>query len=172
MDLRTKLKTRISKEGIENLIQTVNNDRISIEEIIDLLKNRETQFQASWLMTHLVEKTPSILNHTHISQLAKIIENTKLEGLERNIWRILNFVEIPPKLHEGLINLAFEKLEDHKTAVAIQVFSMSVLEKLLVNKMELQLALKAVLELKMERQPTPGLRSRATKIINKINSKI
>lgn len=56
MDLRTKLKTRISKEEIENLIQSVNNDRISIEEIITLLKNKETQFQASWLMTHMVEK--------------------------------------------------------------------------------------------------------------------
>jgi hypothetical protein len=172
MDLRTKLKTRISKEEIENLIQSVNNDRISIEEIITLLKNKETQFQASWLMTHMVEKKPSILDFKLINQLVKILANTTHEGLERNIWRSLNFVQIPPSLHENLINIAFEKLEDHNTAVAIQVFTMSVLEKLLVNEAELQLALKAILELKMERQPTPGLRSRATKIINKINSKI
>lgn len=117
-------------------------------------------------------KKPSILDFKLINQLVKILANTTHEGLERNIWRSLNFVQIPPSLHENLINIAFEKLEDHNTAVAIQVFTMSVLEKLLVNEAELQLALKAILELKMERQPTPGLRSRATKIINKINSKI
>ena len=172
MDLKTKLKSRISKNEIVELIQLLNNNRISIEEIIDLLKNKETQFQASWLMTHLVENKPSILKEIHITQLAEILENTTHEGLERNIWRSLNFVEIPPETHESLINTAFEKLENHKTAIAIQVFSMSVLEKLLIKEVELQLALKAILELKLERQPTPGLKSRATKIINRINSKI
>lgn len=172
MDLKTKLKTRISKNEIVELVQSLNNNRISIEEIIDFLKINETQFQASWLMTHIIEHNPSILKETHITQIVEILKNTTHEGLERNIWRSLNFVKIPTSIHESLINLAFEKLENHRTAIAIQVFSMSVLEKLLVNEMELQLALKAILELKMERQPTPGLRSRANKIINKINSKI
>lgn len=169
MDLKTKLKTRISKDEIIELIYSLNNNRISIEEIIDLLKNKETQFQASWLMTHLVENKPSILKETHIKQLAKILETTSHEGLERNIWRSLNFVEIPSETHESLINTAFEKLENHKTAIAIQVFSMSVLEKLLIKEVELQLALKAILEMKLEQQPSAGLKSRALKIIHKIN---
>lgn len=169
MDLKTKLKTRISKDEIIELIYSLNNNRISIEEIIDLLKNQETQFQASWLMTHLVENKPSILKETHIKQLVKILETTSHEGLERNIWRSLNFVEIPSKIHENLINIAFDKLENHKTAIAIQVFAMSVLEKVLVNQTELQLALKAILELKLEQQPSAGLKSRALKIIHKIN---
>ncbi|MGJ3236992.1 hypothetical protein [Marivirga sp.] len=172
MELKKKLSTRIGKDEIDHLIQLVNDNKISIDEIIKLLRIKETQFQASWLLTHTVEKNPGILKVKHIKALAKIIEKTNHEGLERNIWRSLNFIEIPSYLHETLINTGFEKLENHKTAVAIQVFSMSVLEKLLINEVELQLALKAILELKMERQPSPGLKSRATKIINKINSQI
>ncbi|RUA34449.1 MAG: hypothetical protein DSY77_05190 [Bacteroidetes bacterium] len=170
MDLKTKLKTRISKDEIVELVQSLNINRISIEEIIDLLKINETQFQASWLMTHIIEHKPSILKETHITQLVEILKNTTHEGLERNIWRSLNFVKIPTSIHETLINLAFEKLENHRTAIAIQVFSMSVLEKLLINEIELQLAFKEILELKLEQQPAPGLKSRAIKTIHKINS--
>jgi hypothetical protein len=172
MDLKTKLKTRISKVEIDELIQNFDQSKLSLEEVISLLKNKQTQFQASWLLTHLVEKKPSILKEAHIKILGEIIENTSHEGLQRNIWRSLSFIEIPTPLHEALINLAFEKLENHRTAIAIQVFSMDVLEKLLINETELQLALKAILELKLERQPSPGLKSRATKIIGKINLRI
>jgi hypothetical protein len=171
MDLKTKLKTRISKNEIESLVQS-HHDKTLIVELLNLLKEKETQFQASWMMTHLVEKVPSILKETHIKQLIEILDDTSHEGLERNIWRSLNFIEIPVVLHEQLINLAFDKLENQGTAIAIQVFSMSLLEKLFVNETELQLALKSLLELKLERQPTPGLRSRATKIIHKINSRL
>lgn len=170
MDLKTKLKNRISKDDIVELVQSMNNNKISIEEIIDLLEINETQFQASWLMTHIIENKPNVLKENHITQLVDILKNTTHEGLERNIWRSLNFVEIPPSIHESLINIAFEKLENHSTAIAIQVFSMSLLEKLLINEAELQLALKEILELKLDRQPTPGLKARAIKTINKINS--
>ena len=172
MDLKTKLKNRISKDELDEIIQNFDHNKLSFEEIINLLKIKETQFQASWLMTHLVEKKPFILEEAHIKLLVEIVENTSHEGLQRNIWRSLNFIEIPTALHEALINLAFEKLENHRTAIAIQVFSMNVLEKLLINETELQLALKTILELKLERQPSPGLKSRATKIIGKINSRI
>lgn len=170
MDLSKKLSTRISKDEIDALLQSVFEKKISIQEIITLLNNHETQFQASWLLTHLVEAQPNSLTKSDISQLVRILEETAHEGLERNIWRSLNFIKIPSVMHENLINLAFDRLENHHTAIAVQVFAMSVLEKLLVNELELQLALKSLLELKLERQPTPGLKSRALKIIRKINS--
>jgi len=172
MDLQTKLKNRISKDEINELIQNFEQKKVPFEDIVSLLTNTDAQFQASWLMTHLVEKQPSIVKETHIRQFGKIIATTTHEGLQRNIWRSLSFIEIPTAHRELWINLAFEKLEDPATPIAIQVFSMDVLEKILLHEIELQLALKAILELKLERQPSPGLKSKATKIIRKINSRI
>ncbi|WKV12670.1 hypothetical protein [Marivirga harenae] len=171
MDLKTKLKIRVSKQEIENLIRGFEDQNFSFDELIDCLQVKESKFQASWLMTHLVEKHPNILNKSHLKVFGDLVKNNKHEGLERNIWRTLSFVDIPPESHEDWINLAFDRLEQQNTAIAIQAFAMTVLEKLLTNENELRSALKEILELKLERQPSPGIRSIATKTIKKINSK-
>jgi len=169
MDLENKLKSRINKLEIEGLIQSFNHKKFSLKEIIALLKKEETQFQASWLMTHLIERKPAIVDQDDVLIFVELLESDILEGVERNIWRSLSFIKIPEIHHESLINIAFEKLENHKTAVAVQAFSMTVLEKLLINEPELQQALKEILMLKLEQQPSAGIRSCATKIIGKIN---
>ncbi|HMK05536.1 MAG TPA: hypothetical protein VK489_15150 [Ferruginibacter sp.] len=73
-------------------------------------------------------------------------------------------MEIPEKYHGEIMDICFKYLESPTEALAVKVFSMSVLGKLAKKYPEIMQELKLLIEDQLPRQ-TAGFRSRAKKIL-------
>jgi hypothetical protein len=51
-------------------------------------------------------------------------------AVKRNVVRLLQFVEIPWKLHGEVMNYCFDFIADVKEAAAVKAFSLTILENL------------------------------------------
>jgi hypothetical protein len=89
------------------------------------------------------------------------------DAVRRNTFRLLQYIEIPPRLHAKVVNLGFHYLTDKRQAVAIRVFAMSVLANLSQAVPEIKNELKFAIE---EQLPfaSAAFVSRARKILKKM----
>ncbi len=107
-------------------------DHLSLEEIINhLIKgNGKERYNASWILSHAIEKSPAIVNDKHHRAFLNTIQSSQEGGVRRNIIRIWQFaIPISEQLRLDVINLAIHLLSDAKQDLAVRVFSITVLEK-------------------------------------------
>jgi hypothetical protein len=127
---------------------------------------RVTQ-RSSWPLSLCAEEHPELVR-PHLKKLLDFIRKPGVhDAVKRNTMRLLQFVDIPKKNHGQLIDLCFEVLQQPKEAVAIRVFSMTVLSRLIVDQPDLQKELRIILEDHLP-YSTAAFRSRASKLIRKL----
>lgn len=171
MNLKQEILKEHSRRQTTKIIRWVGGDQKKFDELINLFlkgEYRVTQ-RAGWPMSYIVIEHPNLVR----KHLKKLLLNLETPGLHnaviRNTFRLLQFVEIPPALHGLAADTAFRFLNDKKQPVAIHVFAMTVLGNLCRKYPELKNELVLVIN---ERLPyaTAGFRSRARKIVEKLNS--
>ncbi len=89
------------------------------------------------------------------------------DAVKRNIVRILQNVEIPEEHYGEVADVCFTWLEDPNVAVAIRVFSMSVLWNICQKEPELMPELRATIEDWIDYSST-GFKSRGNKVLKMI----
>lgn len=128
---------------------------------------REVQ-RVAWVISGLAEKAPALVT-PHLPELVGRLHQKPLpDAVKRNVLRILSFLPLPEELHAGLIDIAFTCLSSPDEPVAVKVFSMSVLHRLSAIYPEIRQELKALLEMELEKRPSPGIKSRAQKILSQL----
>lgn len=140
----------------------------SFASLLSFLSNFKTQDKASWILSGVVENRPTIINKNEIGFLLKLLENGVPITVERNIWRVFQFVEMPNNHHEKCLHLAFETLENKDNSIAVQVFAMSTAFELSKTNNDLKHLLKEILLFRIE-NASKGYQSRARKILKEID---
>ena len=84
--------------------------------------------------------------------------------MKRNTVRVLQDVKIPENMHGILTDICFQYLQNPSEAIAIKVFSMTIIHNLTKQYPELKEELKFILEEQIPFQSV-GFRSRAGKIL-------
>lgn len=167
--IRAMLEKERSKAQCDRIVRYVGNDPDRFSELIETFfagPYRVTQY-AAWPLSYVVIAHPELVSR-HLGKLIrKLGEPGVHDAVKRNILRFLPAVDIPAKYHEKLIELCFGFLTDRNEAVAIQVFAMEVLSKLITPYPELERELAIILEGELP-YATPGYRSRALKILRRI----
>ncbi|GAA4437589.1 hypothetical protein GCM10023091_17030 [Ravibacter arvi] len=124
---------------------------------------REVQ-RISWVLSAIADHTPEAL-HPYLPQLVDRLKQRPVpDAVKRNGLRILALVPLPSDLHSDLVNLCFGYLVSGNEPIAIKSFSMSVLARLTGFYPDLKGELLAILELELEKDPSPGIKSKAKKI--------
>lgn len=104
--------------------------------------------------------------------LGVLIENLKKKGLhdavKRNTVRFLQEIEIPEPLMGTLADICFKYLANPKEAVAIKVFSMSVLLNLTKRFPDMKNELQLLIEEQIE-EGTAGFKSRGVKVLKALD---
>jgi hypothetical protein len=169
MNLKQSLPERYSKEDFKEIIDWINGSPEHFAELMEIFfdgNTRKNQYAAS-VMIHCIDKWDYLLN----PYLEKLILNLQNDGLhdaiKRNTVRVLQDVEIPKKLHGTMANICFNYLQNPSEAIAIKVFSMTIIHNLTKNYPELKEELKFILEEQMPFQ-SAGFRSRAGKILRSL----
>lgn len=168
MNLKESLPEYHSQTETKRILHWIDGSPQHFAELMDVFfsgNTRKNQYAAG-IMIHCIDRWPYLL----IPYIEKLILNLQNEGLhdaiKRNTVRVLQDVDIPENLHGVLAEICFNYLKNPAEAVAIKVFSMTIIDNLTQFYPELKEELHFILEEQFPFQ-SAGFRSRAGKILKK-----
>jgi len=165
MNIRAALQREHSKENTEKIVEYFKSDDERLSELMDIFFNDSWELvqRAAWAVGKLGEKTNLLI--PYIDQMAANIQKPGVhDAIIRNTVRTWQFMNIPDKHLGQVAQLCFDYLEKHETPIAVKVFSMVVLEKVVKREPELKNELKFLIE---EQLPygSAAFKSRGKKVL-------
>ena len=170
MKLREEILKEHSKAQCGKIVKWVGNSQERFDELFYLFLNDEYRItqRAAWPVSYSIIAHPALIK----KNWKKFITNLKKPGLhdsiKRNSIRLLQNLEIPEKYHGEIMGICFKFLESPTEALAIKVFSMTVLGNLAKKYPDIIPELKLLIENQLPDQ-TAGFKSRAKKILSIIH---
>jgi hypothetical protein len=169
MNLKTFLPEQYSLKDFKEIIDWINGSHERFAELMEIFfehNSRKNQYAAS-VMIHCVDKWDYLLT-PYLEKLILNLRNNNLkDATKRNTVRVLQDVEIPENMHGILTDICFQYLQNPSEAIAIKVFSMTIIHNLTKQYPELKEELKFILEEQIPFQ-SAGFRSRAGKILKNL----
>ena len=166
MDLYKSVVAQPSRAQVEKIVNFIGSDQERFDQLVKIFLDgpyRITQ-RAAMPLSRCVERHP-VLARGKIARLVKAASaEDAIDAVKRNVVRMLQFIDIPPRDHGSVAQLCTKFLADNGEAIAIRVFSMTVLANLSKIYPELRSDLKVIIE---EQLPyaSPAFISRARKIL-------
>lgn len=138
MNLKSILLQRSSKSKIEKVAQQVCLNSVLYQELIELIIKGQPPIPqyGAWLLQHCSNHSPALIR-PYVSRLLKLIEGDVHDGVRRGVLRSLALIDLPEPDIGKAADLCFGYLEDPKEAVAVRVFSMSILGNICKKEVEL-----------------------------------
>jgi len=168
--LAVLLSKEHSRRQRDLIVSWIGTDTEKISAAIYVLCHhsyRDVQ-RVAWVINAVAEKHPELVA-PHLKTLVLRLGRTPLpDAVKRNIVRILSFVPLPAEAHSEIVHTCFGYLYAAHEPVAVRVFAMSVLHRLSGAYPEIKTELKELLELELEKMPSPGIKSRAQKILSQL----
>jgi len=127
--------------------------------------------RAIWIMDHLLEAKPELLNDNHIKQLIDNIPNYSHQGMQRHSLRILAHFKIPGSHAGKLLNICFNLLQNPKTSIASKAWCMDILYTFSEQEPELKPELISAIEMNLE-LASPGIKNKAGKILKRLRKEV
>lgn len=168
MDIRTEILKEHSKENAEAIAAYVSASPERVAQLIELFLQDEYRVvqRLAQVVGKLVDTHPQLIA-PHLPQLVQRMNEVGVHvAVKRNVVRTLQYVDIPEALHGEVMNTCFDLLADPNEAVAVRVFSMTVLDKLSSQYPEIRQELKVIIEDVLEQGCTAAFRARARMVLN------
>jgi len=166
MNLQKSLPESASQKEFQKIIEWIDGSPEHFAALIEIFFEhdiRKNQYAAS-IMIHCVEKWDYLLT-PYLEKLILNLRNDNLkDATKRNTVRVLQDVKIPENMHGILTDICFQYLQNPAEAIAIKVFSMTIIHNLTKQYPELKEELKFILEEQIPFQSV-GFRNRAGKIL-------
>ena len=166
MDLKAAILQEHSKAQAIFIRDYIGDNQTLFDELMEHFFSNEYRVtqRAAWVMTHCTDKRPHLIN-PHLEKMANNLKDKKIHvAVKRNTVRLLQNVAIPEDLMGTVADCCFNFLADPKEAVAVRVFSMSILYELCKKEPDLVGELKLVIEEFMP-HGTAGFKSRGKKVL-------
>ncbi len=172
MDYPTQLLIAHSRENADLILQDVLKDEANVRKLMDAFLGAEYRVsqRAAMVVGNLGRKHPEWLRPWH-AEMIRVADAGKHDAVRRNVMRY--FSELPvtavEEVNQGpLLDLAFRLTESPLMAVAIRVFSMTVVANFCGLYPELKDELRGIIERTIMEGTTPGFRSRGEKILQQL----
>ncbi len=171
MNIREALISEHSTIMRDQIVRYVGSNEDRMSQLMDCFfdKSMRINQRAAWPLSIIARKYPMLL-HPYHEQIIAYLANPHHDAIIRNTVRIYADIDIPEAIEGQLCEYCFEWLHDPKQAVAIRIFSMTVLEKIVNKFPDLKEELIAVIQ---EHLPhgTSGFKSRGTKTLKRLLKK-
>ena len=169
MNLREEILKEHSKAQCTKIVNWVGSSQQRFDELFHLFLNDEYRVvqRSAWPMSYCVYAHPSLISK-HWKELMDNLKKTNLhDSVKRNSIRLIQDVELPEKYHGEIMNLCFKYLESPTEALAVKVFSMSVIANLVKYYPEIKPELKLIIEDQLPHQ-SAGFKSRAKQVLKQL----
>ena len=148
MDLKKMLEKNHSKTQSNAIAYYIGNNANRFKALLKVYLDgpyRITQ-RAAWPLSICVERWPYLID-PHLKKILDYLDKPGIhDAVRRNTMRLLQFIDIPKRYHGRVANLCFAYLQDRKTAVAIRVFSMTVLSHIIKDQPDIKKEFVMILE--------------------------
>lgn len=169
MDLKKVLENDHSKAQTNAIAKYIEDNPTRFKALVEVYLNgtyRTTQ-RAAWPLSICVERNPALLK-PHLKTILDFLKRDKIhDAVKRNTMRLLQLVNIPTRYEGQVVDLCFEYLQNPRVAVAIRVFSITVLCNVISDKPTLKNELKIILEDQLPYSSAAFVR-RARKVLRKM----
>ncbi|MFN8243156.1 MAG: hypothetical protein U0X40_03795 [Ferruginibacter sp.] len=166
MQLRAAILQEHSKAQCLRIVKWVGHNQEHFDELFNLFMGDEYRVvqRAAWAVSCCVQAHPFLLEKHWKSFAAKLNQPNLPDAVKRNSVRLLQEIAIP-EAYKGLImGRCFQLLEAPAEALAVKVFSMTVLANMAKEFPAIIPELRYLIEEQLPRQ-SAGFRSRAKKIL-------
>lgn len=173
MILREVILKENSKTNSNKIADWISTDEKRFEELMQLLLTDEYRVvqRSAWIISIIAEKHPNLLQPYLEKMVFRMKEEHLPVAVKRNVLRILQFMHLPKHLHGTVMETGFLFLNDPKEAIAVRVFSMTVLCNLAEIYPDIKPELETSINEVMNQEPAPAFRSRARKVLHQLMKK-
>jgi hypothetical protein len=169
MDLKKTLERGHSKTQTDAIVSYIGNNKNRFKALVKVYLDgpyRITQ-RAAWPLSFAVEKHPGLIA-PHLKQIIDFLEQPGIhDAVKRNTMRLFQFIQIPAKYKGEILDIGFGYLQNRKEALAVRVFSMAVIARIITDQPDLQKELKLLLEDELA-YAKPAFLSRAKKLLKQL----
>lgn len=140
-----------------------------VKELINLVLAKEEKVakNAAWVLSHVSDVKPDIVL-PHSKKLIENLGNSVHDAVKRNTIRVLQFVDIPDELLGMTADVCFRYAKSADEAIAIKVFSLTVLANICKKEPGLANELKLIIEAQLP-FAKPAFISRGKKILKSLS---
>lgn len=170
MDIKVALLKEHSKTQAQKIAVWAGQSDDNFKELFDVFINGDYRLnqRAAWPLGMMGKKYPERIT----PYLGKLINNLTKPNLhdavKRNTIRLLQDIEAPEEYMGTLADVCFDYLANPKEAVAIKVFSMSVLHNITKHYPDMKNELKMLIEGQLDTE-SAAFRSRGSKILKALD---
>ncbi len=170
MNFEKLLDQRYSKETIHSIASFLVEHPENLNSYLQLIETGEPGIsqRAAWALGHAGEMDKALLI-PYLPTLIRLLEKPRHDSVARNIYRVMQYVNIPEDFEGIIYDLCIRDLLDPKQPIAVKCFGMTTAFNICKKHEELQPELKLVIEENLE-NASAGYKSRARKILPKLKS--
>lgn len=171
--LKAEILKDHSKANVLSILKWIGEDEQKVEQLIKLFlaEDAQTVQRASWIISSLAEFSPKLMQKHLQIMIDRMVDASVHVGVRRNMIRSLQFMEIPESMHGVILDACFSFLENPKEGNVVQVFAMSVIERLTNEYPEIIPEFQLIIERNLENGASPAFKSRARKTLIRLNKR-
>lgn len=142
-----RLMSDRSKTNFERIAREIGNDKRAFAMLMQLFFSgpyRVTHF-AAHVVSKCCDRYPELII-PYLDPMLDVLTRQVHDSLKRNVVRTMQFIEIPEEHWDKAVNYCFQLLQSKDEAVAIKVFSMTVLARLSLKIPEIKNELRMIIE--------------------------
>jgi len=171
MNLASLIEREQSRANTDLIIGMLNNNPALFEELwMYVLENKDPMSRrAAWAADYYSEMHPAILE----PRIAGLIENLpefNSDGLKRHSLRIIARSPIPEGESGTLTVICFNWLQNPTESVAVKMYSMLILERIVHTFPELGRELYEIIDYQLP-ESTPGFRNAGLKVMKRLSAR-
>lgn len=171
MDIERELLKAHSKLQANKVADYVGDNALHFKRLISIFlagPYRLTQ-RAAWPISICVDRHPELLS-PHLKTVVSMLNKPNLhDAVKRNVVRMLQVVSIPKSLHGKITEICFGYLLNKKEAIAIRVFSMTVLCRIVKEHEDMKRELLLAIEDQLP-YASAAFQSRARKVAKELGT--
>ena len=173
------LKEALISFGASDLNENILND-ISLTELMELSVDESKPrlcFRSAWALEHILLKNTNLFSSSYkilISNYVKLNNWSSLRSYTKLVmWLVSNKnldIQLTEEERENILEKTFQIIENSGCPVAVKVNGFDILYDLCPYFEGLSQELKVLIELNLEKENTPALKSRGTYILKRLRN--
>lgn len=168
MNIKEALLQENSRKQAKKIAAYVGTNTERFTELMTIFLNDTYRLnqRASWVVNFCAEEHPELFE-PYLGEMIANLRNDVHDAVKRNTVRMLQNYDVPDEHIGELADCCFEFLASKQEAIAIKVFSMTVLSNIVEKYPELKNELKVLIEDQLPYAST-GFKNRGMKILLKL----
>jgi hypothetical protein len=166
MNILSAVERDHSKKQTARIVKYIGADPKRFAELMDVFFTAEnrTAHMAAWPMSYCVAAHPALIKPYYRKLIRQLKKKEVHPAVPRNIMRLLQFVEIPPRWQGDIMDTCFQFISDPDAAIAVKAFALGVLENLSKIYPEILPEIRTIIEARWDNE-SAAYRSRARRML-------